>query len=240
MMNCKWTVLLLLAGMPAFGSACGDDPASVDADTDADTDTDADGDTDADTDADADADTDGDGDADETCGELAGHYEECGATSEELEDIGLCCAAIGEVYSPAAFQGLADCQLEATCDELAEDPDALMDECLADLLAVTDPSEAFAALLEAMCDHLAGDCGWVTEEECLEMLGEDEDLSFLVLIHDDVLGGMAACFDGLAADACEDTDMDGCFDPWFADVDEYCGSDEEEEEEEVGDSDPGK
>ncbi|HUT79060.1 MAG TPA: hypothetical protein VM285_15285 [Polyangia bacterium] len=225
-MNARWMLVLMLAALAAFGQACGDDPASVDGDTDADTDADSDGDSDADSDGDSDADTDGD--ADETCDELAGHYEECGATSEELEDMGLCCEAIGEVYSPAVFQGLADCQIEATCEDLEEDADALMDACLADLLAVTDPSEAFDGLLAALCDHIAGDCGWATYEECLDEFAYEEDIAFLVLIHDDVLTAMAGCFDELAADDCAESSFGDCFDPWFADVDEYCGDEEPE------------
>ncbi len=84
MMNCKWTVLLLLAGMPAFGSACGDDPASVDGDTDADSDADSDADTDADTDACEDTDFDG-------CFDqwFADVNEYCGSDEEgEEEEVG--------------------------------------------------------------------------------------------------------------------------------------------------------
>jgi hypothetical protein len=225
MKNTMWIMLLLLAGTLALGTACGDDPAPDDQGTDADTDADSDGDSDADSDGDSDADSDGD--ADETCGEVAAHYEECGAEAEELEAMGLCCAAIGEVYSPAAFQGLADCQLEATCDELETELDALMDQCLADLVAATDASEAFTALLAAICDHLANDCGWSTYQECLEEFAYEDDIAFLVLIHDDVLTAMDQCFDDLAADDCAESSFEGCFDPWFADVEEYCeGGDE--------------
>jgi hypothetical protein len=221
MTNVKWTMLLPLIGMLALGTACGDDPAPIEEGTDADTDADSDGDSDSDSDGDA------DGDADQACDDLAGHYEECGATPDEAEGMGACCDAIGGVYSQDAFAFLTGCLTETSCDDLQADPDAASDACIEELLAVTDASEAFDALLEALCDHIANDCGWSTYEECMTEFVDEPDLAFLVIVHDDVLGQMAGCFDDLAADACEDADFDACFDQWFEDVEEYCGDDDE-------------
>jgi hypothetical protein len=219
------SLMLALAACAWLVVGCGgDSPSTVDGGTDSDTDSDSDSDTDSDTDSDSDSDTDSE--VDELCDEIAAYYEECGLDEAVVAEVEDCCPVAAELFDWEFMELTAECALEASCEDLLDDEEAVMDECWQDAIDDAEPGDAHDTFVEALCDHVANDCDWGDFETCVDEFwtGPDaEDNAFFLIVKDAVLEEVADCFDDLDPDACEEADFDDCFDETFEELD-TCGT----------------
>jgi hypothetical protein len=115
--------------------------------------------------------------------------------------------------------------MDATCEELQADIGAVMDLCTAVYLDSVEPGDPHDALAEAVCDHLANDCGYAEYEACVDEFwtGPNAEIVLVYLaVKDEILEEIIQCFDDLAADECDQADFDACGQGPLAELD-TCG-----------------